>query len=164
MQFFKYFAVGTCLFVMSYSMDNNKPTKDELSTVSYESENLIEKAQEVRLNSYSPYSNYKVGAALSTQTGKIYCGTNVENAAYGSTICAERAAICTAISDGAKNIEAIAVVTKDGGSPCGACRQMLNEFNPDMIVILADEKGNVTKKCPLHKLLPMAFGPNNLSK
>lgn len=123
---------------------------------------LIEKALSVRQNSYSPYSNYKVGAAIKTKNGKIFVGTNVENASYGMTICAERSAVFAAISCGEKNLDSIAIVTKDGGSPCGSCRQVLNEFNPSMVVILINEKGEVRKQCKLSDLLVDAFGPKNL--
>jgi cytidine deaminase len=123
---------------------------------------LVEKAMTVRQNSYSPYSNYKVGAALKTLSGKIFVGTNVENASYGMTICAERSAVFSAVSSGEKSFESIAIATKDGGSPCGGCRQVLNEFNPDMEIILVNEQGSVTKKCKLCELLSGAFGPKNL--
>lgn len=123
---------------------------------------LIQKALNVRQNSYSPYSNYKVGAAIKTKSGKIFIGTNVENASYGMTICAERAAVLAAVSNGEKNIDSIAIVTKDGGSPCGSCRQVLNEFNPDMNIVLINENGVVKKQCKLSDLLIDAFGPKNL--
>lgn len=123
---------------------------------------LVEKALGVRQNSYSPYSNYKVGAALKTSSGKIFTGTNVENASYGMTICAERSAVFAAVSSGEKSFESIAIATKDGGSPCGGCRQVLNEFNPDMEIILVNDQGSVTKKCKLCELLSGAFGPKNL--
>lgn len=155
-----YFSV--CLFLFACSSPENNPPKKERS-VSFSSE-LVNKALQARKNAYCPYSKYMVGAAIQTSSGKMFCGTNVENAAYGSTICAERAALLAAITDGSSDLESIAVVTKDGGSPCGSCRQMLNEFNPEMIVILADENGLIKKQCNLSELLTDAFGPKNLSK
>jgi cytidine deaminase len=93
---------------------------------------LITKALEMRGNSYSPYSNFAVSAALLTESGKVFTGVNVENASYGLTICAERVAIATAVAAGEKEFQTIAVVVKGGGSPCGACRQVLNESeSPD---------------------------------
>lgn len=103
---------------------------------------LIKRATEVKQNSYSPYSNYKVGAALLSNSGKIYLGTNVENASYGLSICAERSAVSSAVSAGERNFKAIAIVTDSEklASPCGACRQVLIEFNPEMYVILSNGK------------------------
>jgi len=124
--------------------------------------NLVKNAQEARLKAYAPYSTYQVGAALLSEDGQIIQGCNVENASYGLTNCAERSAIFSAVSMGKKNFQAISVVTKDGGSPCGACRQVINEFNPDMVVIIAKEDGTVVAKKTLRELLPEAFGPKNL--
>ncbi len=125
---------------------------------------LIGKATLAQKKAYPPYSHYYVGAALLTKSGKIFTGCNVENASYGLTICAERTAVFKAISEGEKDIEAIVVITKDGGMPCGACRQVLNEFNPQMIVIAADEQGKIHFEKPLSHLLPSAFGPANLEE
>jgi cytidine deaminase len=139
---------------------NRKPKQKNIS-----SKKVIKKALLARKNSYSPYSKYSVGSAIKTKDGKIFYGTNIENASYGMTICAERAAICSAVSRGEKDITHVVVATIDGkGSPCGACRQVLNEFNPDMIVILVDENGAVKKECKLSQLFLHAFGPKNLSK
>ena len=126
------------------------------------SADLINQAIAAQKKAYCPYSHYQVGAALLTKSGKIYTGCNVENASYGLTICAERTAIFKAVSEGEKEIEAIVVATKDGGMPCGACRQVLNEFNPKMTVISADEKGNIHSDTVLNDLLIKAFGPANL--
>lgn len=123
---------------------------------------LIEAATEARKYSYAPYSNYRVGAALLTGSGRIYTGCNIENAAYTPTICAERTAIFKAVSEGAKDIVAIAVVTSDGGAPCGVCRQVMREFAPALIVIRADTGGRFTEG-PLSELFPDSFGPDNLS-
>lgn len=158
----KYFLLfGVLLLTACFSKELRKPLEVDPF---FPSSDLVNKAMQVRENSYSPYSQYKVGAALRTADGKIFIGTNVENAAYGSTICAERSALVSAISNGSYDIEAIAVVTKDGGSPCGSCRQMLNEFNPNIIVIIADEKGEIKKQCKLSELLTDAFGPKNISR
>lgn len=125
-------------------------------------ETLIRAAQAARQWAYAPYSNYPVGAALLTASGRIYDGVNVENAAYPATMCAERVAVFKAISDGERQFEAIAVVTANGGSPCGTCRQVLAEFGLDTIVIIADQDGNITRQTTVAELLPGAFGPADL--
>jgi cytidine deaminase len=124
---------------------------------------LIALAMKARQKAYAPYSHYLVGAALLTSSGKMYTGANVENASYGLAICAERTAAVKAVSDGERDFVAIAVVTENGGTPCGACRQVLNEFGPDMRVLIADAAG----KCQamrLSELLPASFGPAQLPK
>ncbi|NGX34699.1 MAG: Cytidine deaminase [Candidatus Anoxychlamydiales bacterium] len=136
-------------------------------------EKLILEAQRVRTFAYAPYSEFHVGAAILTKNGKIYSAANFENAAYGNTICAERAAIAKAVSFENRGVSmqknsdiiAIAIVIRGGGgSPCGNCRQALNEFNPNMLVIMSDiDSENIIEK-PLYKLLPMGFGPANLDK
>ena len=123
---------------------------------------LLEDAKLARENAYCPYSNYKVGAALVTDSEKVFSGANIENASYGLTICAERSCIFSAVSQGHLDIKAIAIVTKDGGSPCGACRQVLNEFNPEMLVITSDENFKNIREYKLSELLIDAFGPRNL--
>jgi cytidine deaminase len=101
---------------------------------------LLMLAAQVRERAYAPYSNYKVGAAVLGKSGKTYLGCNVENASYGLTVCAERNAIFKGISEGEKEFTAIAVVTPNGGSPCGACRQVEFEFmQPNARVFLGDE-------------------------
>ena len=125
---------------------------------------LIDLANTARQRAYVPYSNYPVGAALRTKTGRIYTGVNVENAAYPQTMCAERVAIFKAISDGEKEFEAIYVVTDNGGSPCGGCRQVMAEFALDMIVLMADGNGKLVKESTVKKLLPEAFTPDHLGK
>src|SRR5512143_2614455 len=104
---------------------------------------LIDLARKARKQAYAPYSHYKVGAALLGKSGKVYAGCNVENASYSLTCCAERTAIFKAVSEGETEFEAIAVVTKNGGSPCGACRQVLSEFAPELIIYVADKDHNV---------------------
>ena len=120
-------------------------------------------AAEMRTRSYSPYSNYAVGAALLTKSGKIFTGCNIENAAYPVTVCAERTAIFKAVSEGECEFEAIAIATEDGqGYPCGSCRQVMAEFSLDMDVMLADADGNITVESSIRDLLPGAFTPQNL--
>jgi len=123
---------------------------------------LIERALAVRRWAYAPYSHYHVGAAMLADSGRIYDGINVENAAYGSSICAERTALVKAVSEGERRFEAIAVVTDNGGSPCGACRQMLAEFGLDLKILLIDGEGKVLRETTLRKLLPDAFTPESL--
>lgn len=123
---------------------------------------LIQAAQATRKWAYAPYSNYAVGAALLTASGKIYEGVNVENAAYPTGMCAERVAVFKAISEGERQFLAVAVVTSNGGSPCGACRQVLAEFGLDTQVIIADENGRLIQQASVADLLPGAFGPKDL--
>ncbi|HZJ21921.1 MAG TPA: cytidine deaminase [Anaerolineales bacterium] len=129
-----------------------------------EKQSLIDLANAARQRAYAPYSNYPVGAALRTKTGRMYTGVNVENAAYPHTMCAERVAIFKAISDGEKEFEVISVVTDNGGSPCGGCRQVMAEFALDMIVLMADGNGKLIKETTVGELLPEAFTPNHLNK
>jgi cytidine deaminase len=124
---------------------------------------LIKTAIEARTRAYAPYSNYPVGAALLTSTGKIYTGVNVENAAYPTTMCAERVAVFKAVSEGECKFIAIAVVTSNGGSPCGSCRQVLAEFGLDTRVLIADAQGQVVQETDVAGLLPGAFRPEHLS-
>ncbi len=117
---------------------------------------LIRAADEVRKNAYAPYSGYHVGAAVFTKSGMVFSGCNVENASYGLTNCAERSAIFTAIGEGHREFVAIAVVTDQGWSPCGACRQVIREFGDNIAVIIADGKGNYTSTTS-GALLPSGF-------
>lgn len=123
---------------------------------------LINSAIQAQEKTYSPYSHYPVGAAIKTNDGKVFHGTNIENASYGLTICAERSAVFNAVTSGEKNIQAIAIVTKNGGLPCGACRQVLNEFNPEMTVLISDTNKTIIKEYKLSELLLEGFGPKNL--
>lgn len=119
-------------------------------------------------NSYSPYSNCKVGAALLGKNGKVYTGTNIENAAFGPTVCAERVAIFKAISEGEKEFSKIAVVGGKNGeingvfAPCGVCRQVLREFCEDDFIFLLGETEESFKKLTLKDLLPLSFTPDNV--
>jgi cytidine deaminase len=125
---------------------------------------LVQLAVAASKYAYIPYSGYAVGAALQARDGTIYSGCNVENAAYSPTICAERTALVKAISEGQRQFDAIAVVTKDGGSPCGTCRQTLYEFAPNLRVIIADFDGSVRWDGPLAELLPLGFTNESLHK
>ena len=134
---------------------------------------LIKVALEARKMAYTPYSHFKVGAALLTKSGKVYRGCNIENAAYSPVNCAERTAIHTAICEGEMNFSAIAIV---GGPedrddlqicpPCGVCRQVINEFVDanEFDVILGTDKPGIMKVFKLKELLPLGFGPKNLSE
>ncbi len=129
-----------------------------------EKQSLIDLANAARERAYVPYSNYPVGAALRTKSGRLFTGVNVENAAYPQTMCAERVAIFKAVSEGEKEFEVIAVVTDNGGSPCGGCRQVMAEFGLDTIVLLADRNGSLVKETTVRELLPEAFTPEKLVK
>lgn len=120
---------------------------------------LILLATKARENSYSPYSHYKVGVALLCKNGKVYLGTNVENSSYGATNCAERSAIFSAISNGDRDFEAIAIVgsSDDICHPCGVCRQVMSELLPDAKIICAENENNY-KVYTTSALLPDAFG------
>lgn len=122
---------------------------------------LIELASEARSRAYAPYSRFAVGAALRTRSGKFFTGCNVENASYGLSVCAERVAIWKAVSDGETDFDAMAVVTDSGGSPCGACRQVMAEFSLDMPVFIADASGK-HQVFLVTDLLPEAFQPADL--
>ena len=113
------------------------------------------------MRSYSPYSRFRVGAALLGRDGTVYLGTNVENASFGLSICAERAAVCGAVSDGARAFDAIAICA-DGSEPappCGACRQVLLEFGPDLVVLMAGNRGAAgpVLMSTAGELVPLAF-------
>lgn len=123
---------------------------------------LIQQAIEASNNSYSPYSKYQVGASLLTTDGTVYTGCNVENASYPATICAERTALVKAVSEGHQSFETLVVITDNGGSPCGVCRQMLYEFAPDLRVIIADKQGDIKYEITLSDLLPHGFGRSSL--
>lgn len=123
---------------------------------------LITAAQQARQWAYAPYSHYPVGAALLTASGRIYDGVNVENAAYPTGICAERVAVFKAVSEGERQFVAIAVVTENGGSPCGSCRQVLAEFGLATRVYIADQEGRLMQETSVMELLPGAFQPGDL--
>ena len=129
-----------------------------------ERQSLIDLAAEARARAYAPYSHYAVGAALQTKSGRVFTGVNVENAAYPTTICAERVAVFKAVSEGEREFAALAVVTDNGGSPCGSCRQVLAEFGLDMTVLIVDGQGKLVKEMTVQQLLPEAFSPKDLEK
>lgn len=122
---------------------------------------LVNQARAARLQAYAPYSDYLVGSAVLTASGNIYTGCNVENASYPASICAERVAITKSVSHGERDIVAIAVVTANGGAPCGICRQVMNEFGPTMHVVIATDT-DIQSEHTLSDLLPKGFGPGSL--
>jgi len=123
-----------------------------------ENEKLIKLAKEAKEFSYSPYSKFRVGAALLCKDGRVYTGCNIENAAYGPSNCAERTAIFKAVSEGNKEFEKIAIITDSQSPeyPCGVCRQVINEFAPNLEIIVAGESGEF-RVTTLAELLPHAF-------
>ncbi|NOX63093.1 MAG: cytidine deaminase [Chloroflexi bacterium] len=123
---------------------------------------LLAAAFAARKRAYAPYSNYHVGAALLTEEGKVFQGCNIENAAYSVSLCAERVAIFKAASEGHRRFRALAVVTENGGAPCGPCRQVMREFAPDLVILIADVEGRV-RRTTLAELFPDAFGPDQLA-
>ncbi len=127
-------------------------------------EKLIEKAKEARNRSYSPYSRFPIGAALLTEDGEIFTGTNIENASYGLTNCAERTAIFKAVSEGYRKFKMLAVVadTKRPVPPCGACRQVINEFGGKIRVIMANLEGDIVELTGAD-LLPGAFNREDMN-
>jgi cytidine deaminase len=126
---------------------------------------LIERAKNALAKAYCPYSTFPVGAALLTETGKVYTGCNIENASYGLTICAERNAVFHMVADSKQRIRAVVVYTptEQPSAPCGACRQVINEFGPDAVVVSACDGAQVLRK-KLSELLPESFGPANLQQ
>src|SRR4030043_945710 len=117
---------------------------------------LIKLALEAREQAYAPYSKYQVGAAAVTKSGRFFTGCNIESAAYPTSMCAERVAIFKAVSEGEHEFVALAVVTVNGGTPCGACRQVMAEFGLDLTVFIADAQGILRQKAQLAELLPGA--------
>ena len=133
-------------------------------------QDLIRRAMKAREYSYSPYSNFSVGAAILSESGKIYTGCNIESACYTPTICAERVALFKAVSEGERKFKMLALVggpkngekkTEEIVSPCGVCRQMLYEFGKDLKVVMADNEEKYEVRM-LEELLPYGFGPDNL--
>jgi len=124
-------------------------------------EELVAAALKARERAYAPYSNYRVGAALLLADGSVVPGCNVENAAYPSTICAERVALTAAVAQGQRAFVAIAVATVNGGSPCGNCRQVMAELGPEMTVYISDAAGNY-RTTTVQELLPDSFGAGKL--
>jgi cytidine deaminase len=127
-----------------------------------EKSSLIGAAVDARSRAYTPYSHYPVGAALLTRSGRVYKGANIENAAFPTTMCAERVAVFKAVSEGETEFDAIAVVTANAGMPCGSCRQVLSEFGLETLVIIAGIDGKIACELSVGDLLPGAFRPGDL--
>jgi cytidine deaminase len=128
---------------------------------------LLDRARDARANAYAPYSRFQVGAALLAADGRVFTGCNVENASYGLANCAERVAIGKAVSEGAREFTAIAVIGPEDVqpcAPCGACRQVLYEFGPDLPVIFPSAGGEGYQVQTMGELLPGAFGPARLAE
>jgi cytidine deaminase len=123
---------------------------------------LIAAACTARPRAYAPYSQYRVGAAVLAEDGRLFTGVNVENASYGLTICAEQAAVVAAVNAGSGRLLAVAVCTANGVAPCGACRQVLGEFGADIPVYMVDDAGRV-RETSLAALIPDHFGPAQLA-
>jgi cytidine deaminase len=135
------------------SEDNRVPVLDP-----HAARSLLDRAREARSNAYAPYSKFPVGAALLARDGRVFTGVNVENASYGLCNCAERVAVGKAVSEGVRDFAAVAVVGPQDDvecSPCGACRQVLFEFSPDMVLVLAD--GDGVRQYTVREILPGAF-------
>ena len=124
---------------------------------------LIQKAIEMRSQALAPYSNYKVGAAILTKSGKIFGGCNIENSSYSLTICAERVALFKAVSEGETKFKALSVSTNNAGMPCGACRQVIWDICGNITVLICDDNSLITKTESIN-LLPMPFDATKLSK
>jgi len=125
-------------------------------------EKLLEIAVSMLDYSYSPYSHYPVGAALLSEDGRVFTGCNVENAAFGNTLCAERTALCKAVSEGARKFTTIAIASRGSAPfPCGACRQSLYEFTAGKLRVLVTWDDHV-RETTLSALLPEGFGPSSL--
>ncbi len=127
-------------------------------------ERMLAAAIEVKANAYAPDSGFKVGAAVRTANGEIFCGCNVENASYGLTVCAERVAVFSAIAAGCRQLEELLLVTDSATAvaPCGACRQVMAEFDIKL-VHMADKEGRI-KTYHLAELLPLVFSRKNIVK
>ena len=125
-------------------------------------EELVARAMQAREHAYAPYSDYKVGAAVLAKSGQVYNGSNVENAVYPLSTCAERVAIVKAVSEGEREFVALAVATKNGGSPCGSCRQILREFGKETVVLIADATGSY-RETSVAELLPDSFSATDLN-
>lgn len=121
-------------------------------------EELVKMAEEAMENAYSPYSKFKVGAALVADDGSVYTGCNIENSSFGATICAERTAIVKAVSEGKRKFEKIAIVSSSGDTtyPCGICRQVMSEFMTDADVVFKDKDGNIIVE-KVKDLIPKSF-------
>jgi cytidine deaminase len=135
---------------------------DGLDELIEEDRQLLEKARGAIKSAYAPYSAYHVGAAVLLENGKVVTGNNQENVAYPSGTCAERVAVFKAVSEGEKEFEAIVVASSNGGTPCGACRQVLSEFGLDTKILIVDSDGVLVLETTVNELLPGAFTPEDL--
>ena len=127
----------------------------------HNTEKIVKAALEVRQRAYAKYSNFLVGAAILSEDGRIYAGCNVENASYGLTTCAERAAVFNAVAAGQRRFQLLAIATAGGATPCGACRQVLAEFAPELPILLIDVgRPEAIVEVNLRDLLPGAFSLN----
>lgn len=129
-------------------------------------EALLQAAKQARLRAHAPYSRYEVGAAILDEEGKIYVGCNVENASFGATICAERAAVTRMVAEGAKRFRSIVIASQDGGAPCGICLQVLSEFasDPSQIEVICAATDGSKRTFKLSELLPVPFATDELSR
>jgi cytidine deaminase len=141
-------------------VDNMQSTS--MTTEPVTPEMLVDHALAARQRAYAPYSHYFVGAAVLAEDGSVVVGCNVENASYPATICAERVALTSAVAQGKRKLKAIAVATRDGGSPCGICRQVMAELGPEMQVYITDEAGNF-RTTTVRDLLPDSFDGSSLT-
>lgn len=125
---------------------------------------LLARAAAAAEGSYSPYSSFRVGAALLTPDGDVLTGANIENAAFGASVCAETNAITTAVAAGHRTVSVVAVICLDGDlcTPCGNCRQIMREFGVERVVMASQEAADGTRSVPLSDLLPESFGPEAL--
>ena len=123
---------------------------------------LINTAMEVRKNAYAPYSNFHVAAALLCADGEIISGINMESSSYGLSVCAERNTIATAVAKGKKDFIALAIISRSGVTPCGACRQVIFDICGDIDIILSDGNGNIQDTTTTKALLPIAFSHKDL--
>ena len=123
---------------------------------------LIETALKARQRAYAPYSGYAVGAALLTSSGEIYDGVNIENAAYPTGTCAERVAVFKAVSEGVQDFSTMVIASSNGGTPCGACRQVVSEFGLETNIVIVDGDGKVVQETTVAELLPGAFSAQDL--
>ncbi len=138
--------------------------RNDVKMEKYDSDELIEHARQARTFAQAKYSHFQVGAALITEDDEVYTGCNIESSSYSLTMCAERVALFKALSEGKTRFKAIAIVAKDGEycPPCGACRQVLFDYAPNIDVILTNGKEKQTYK--LKELLPHAFDDSNLGE
>lgn len=134
-----------------------------MTIADFDREELIRQAVAARERAYAPYSGYEVGAALLGKSGRVYTGCNVENAVYPLCTCAERVAVVKAVSEGEREFVALAVVTENGGAPCGSCRQTLREFGGDIVVLIADATG-AYRETTVGELLPDSFSAMDLNR